>query len=406
MFRKTAFYYHLKQASAGTIETPMTEDSPCPDSLYIDSTVAATILSSQSDTVTYLSTPENLSISTADEDIICDSENTCSSDVYTDQMNVAVNTSVHCTYQEEDPSYQNRAERRSVQRLELRKIRTGFKKYTRSLTEGNKHIYYNAKMFRKTAFYCHLKQASAGMIETPMIEDSPFSASLSVGSDTTESNLSIITADKNQMTEDIICYSQNTYTSDNYTDQMNAAVNTSVRYTYQEEITSLQTDTAMTLYSSKYTPFNGINKEDPVRVVSDHTDQAVEGTPVAAICKEECLQASTLVLLDNLDHAVESTHVVDIAEEGLSSQTDAHVPLGDIEKVSEGVLVTEDTSLQTDTIMPLTIDMDIPTALTMNMDICRKLQARTDALVHATDPDDAEIGEEKEDTEPLEEDEE
>ncbi|KAI8080388.1 hypothetical protein BDF21DRAFT_452164 [Thamnidium elegans] len=225
-------------------------------------------------------------------------------------------------------------------------------------------------MFRKTAFYCHLKQASAGMIETPMIEDSPFSASLSVGSDTTESNLSIITADKNQMTEDIICYSQNTYTSDNYTDQMNAAVNTSVRYTYQEEITSLQTDTAMTLYSSKYTPFNGINKEeDPVRVVSDHTDQAVEGTPVAAICKEECLQASTLVLLDNLDHAVESTHVVDIAEEGLSIQTDAHVPLGDIEKVSEGALVTEDTFLQTDTIMPLTIDMDIPTALTMNMDM-------------------------------------
>ncbi|KAI8080389.1 hypothetical protein BDF21DRAFT_462981 [Thamnidium elegans] len=137
---------------------------------------------SQDIAVTYLSTPENLSISTADEDIICDSENTYSSDVYTDQMNVAVNTSVHCTYQEEDPSYQNRAERRSVQRLELRKIRTGFKKHTRRLTEGNKHIYYNAKMFRKTAFYCHLKQASAGTIETPMIENSPFSASLSVDS--------------------------------------------------------------------------------------------------------------------------------------------------------------------------------------------------------------------------------
>ncbi|KAI9270963.1 hypothetical protein EDC94DRAFT_690867 [Helicostylum pulchrum] len=54
--------------------------------------------------------------------------------------------------------YQNRAERRSVQLVELRKIRTEYKQEMKAFR--SKYFNYNTKKFRKTLFYQHLKPAS------------------------------------------------------------------------------------------------------------------------------------------------------------------------------------------------------------------------------------------------------
>lgn len=113
--------------------------------------------------------------------------------------------------------YKNRAERRSVQRVELRKIRTEFKQQMKALRIN--YFDYNAKKSRKTLYYHHLKQTS----------------------------------------------------------QKSTAVDITATGTYQEEGLSPQTDTR----TGFYTPITEISQEDGhVDVVYNHTDQEVESTAV------------------------------------------------------------------------------------------------------------------------------
>lgn len=65
-------------------------------------------------------------------------------------------------------AYQNRAERRSVRRVELRKMRTQYKQDKKILR--SKWFNYNARKIRKTVFYYRLKQASVRKAEDFSIE--------------------------------------------------------------------------------------------------------------------------------------------------------------------------------------------------------------------------------------------
>ncbi|GAA5799846.1 hypothetical protein HPULCUR_005265 [Helicostylum pulchrum] len=67
--------------------------------------------------------------------------------------------------------YQNRAERRSVQLVELRKIRTEYKQEMKA--SRSKYFNYNTKKFRKTLFYQHLKPASQmnTAVDSPATEE-------------------------------------------------------------------------------------------------------------------------------------------------------------------------------------------------------------------------------------------
>ncbi|GAA5811991.1 hypothetical protein MFLAVUS_005438 [Mucor flavus] len=109
--------------------------------------------------------------------------------------------------------YQNRTERRSLRRVELRKIRTEYKKSMNSFR--SKNFDYNPKKFRKTFFYRQFKQSS----------------------------------------------------------KINAAVDSTATCEYKEEGTSLQTNTDMVSYNFECSS----QAEDQVRLVSDCSDQATEG---------------------------------------------------------------------------------------------------------------------------------
>ncbi|GAA5812025.1 hypothetical protein MFLAVUS_005474 [Mucor flavus] len=109
--------------------------------------------------------------------------------------------------------YQNSTERRSLQRIELRKIRTEYKKSMN--TFRSKHFDYNPKKFRKTFFYRQFKQAS----------------------------------------------------------KINAAVDSTATCEYKEEGTTPQTDTDMVSYNFECSS----QAEDQVRLVSDRNNQATEG---------------------------------------------------------------------------------------------------------------------------------
>ncbi|GAA5799095.1 hypothetical protein HPULCUR_004504 [Helicostylum pulchrum] len=124
--------------------------------------------------------------------------------------------------------YQNRAERRSVQLVELRKIRTENKQEMKA--SRSKYFNYNTKKFRKTLFYQHLKQAS----------------------------------------------------------QMNTAVDSPATGTYQEEGHSPLTDTTTALYSYGRTPITEVYQEEgKIRVIYDRTNQTVENTHATDITEED-----------------------------------------------------------------------------------------------------------------------
>ncbi|KAI9262648.1 hypothetical protein EDC94DRAFT_584635 [Helicostylum pulchrum] len=123
--------------------------------------------------------------------------------------------------------YQNRAERRSVQLVELRKIRTENKQEMKA--SRSKYFNYNTKMFRKTLFYQHLKQAS----------------------------------------------------------QMNTAVDSPATGTYKEEGHSPLTDTTTALYSYGRTPITEVYQEEgKIRVIYNRTNQTVENTHATDITEE------------------------------------------------------------------------------------------------------------------------
>ncbi|GAA5798818.1 hypothetical protein HPULCUR_004224 [Helicostylum pulchrum] len=235
--------------------------------------------------------------------------------------------------------YQNRAEKRSLQRVQLRKIRTEYKQQMKAVCSNC--FDYNAKKFHKTLLYYRFKQESIGIAEDASADCN--------SQDTTET------------------YISGESPSDIFTSQMNTDVDIPVIFIYQEEDPSPQLDTDMAFDNYEYAPVTEIyQEEDHIRTASYPIDQDVKDS---AIYEEECIQANTLVLSYDLDHAVKSTHVTDILEEAFSIQISKNVTLGDTEKITEGIFVAEiseveDLSISSDATSPLATDTDITTALT------------------------------------------
>lgn len=230
--------------------------------------------------------------------------------------------------------YRNRSERRSLQRVELRKIRTNYKQSMKAF--HSKYFDYNPKKFRKTLFYHRLKQASVVITDDTSVDCNY--------QDTAETDTS------------------GKCPSDTSASQINVADDIPVTFTYQKESPSTQTETDMVIYNYECVPVTGIYQgEDLIRVVSNCNDQSIKCTDMY---KEECNQANTQVLSDALGHVIKNTLSTDIAEETFSIQTNMHTALGNV----EGIIVAdvseaEYSSIPSDDTSPLTTKKNITTAL-------------------------------------------
>lgn len=230
--------------------------------------------------------------------------------------------------------YRNRSERRSLQRVELRKIRTNYKQSMKAFR--SKYFDYNPKKFRKTLFHLHLKQASVVITENTSVDCNY--------QDTTETDTS------------------GEYLSDTSASKINTAEDIPVTLTYQEEGYSTQTDSDMAIYNYECVPITGIYQgKEIIRVVSYCNDQAIRGIDIN---KEEYNQANTQVLSDALGHIIENTLSTDTAEKTFSIQTNMHTALGNV----EGIIVpdvseVEYSSIPSNATNSLTTNKNITTAL-------------------------------------------